>query len=135
MPASTIADRSLRPGDTTAQVGAITGLFNGYLDLGTWYCFTPYVGAGVGASRIKTSEYISTQAPPFTPGLSNTQWRFTWALMAGHRDQFESELRGRRRLPLPRSRRRQHSNDAFGQMTLKNIAAQEARVGLHWSVQ
>ncbi len=60
------------PGDTTAKVGAVTGLFNGYLDLGSWYCFTPYVGAGLGASHIETSDYISAQAPPFTTGLSNT---------------------------------------------------------------
>jgi hypothetical protein len=50
--------------------------FKGYLDLGTWYGLTPYIGAGAGASRIKVSDYTSTLAPPFTPGLTNTQWKF-----------------------------------------------------------
>ena len=36
--------------DTTAKIQATTALFNGYLDLGTWYHVTPYIGAGVGAA-------------------------------------------------------------------------------------
>ena len=32
------------PDDTTAKVEAVTALFNGYVDLGTWYRATPYVG-------------------------------------------------------------------------------------------
>jgi opacity protein-like surface antigen len=123
------------PGDTTAKVGAITGLVNGYLDLGTWYCLTPYVGAGLGASRIKTSDFASTQAPPFTPGLSNTQWRFAWALMAGTAINLHPNFAvdvGYRYLDLGNA---STATDAFGQMTLKNIAAHEARVGLRWSVQ
>jgi len=123
------------PGDTTAKVGAITGLFNGYLDLGTWYCLTPYIGAGLGASRIKTSDYVSTQAPPFTPGLTNTQWRFAWALMAGSAINFSPSFAvdvGYRYLNLGDVNT---AADAFGQMTLKAIAAHEARVGLRWSIQ
>jgi len=42
---------------------------NGYVDIGTWYGVTPYVGAGVGAA------YNSTD----TAG----RWNFAYALMAG----------------------------------------------------
>jgi opacity protein-like surface antigen len=38
-------------GDTTAKIQPTTGLFNGYLDLGSWYGLTPYVGAGAGATH------------------------------------------------------------------------------------
>jgi opacity protein-like surface antigen len=121
------------PDDTTAKFGAITGLFNGYLDLGTWYCLTPYVGVGLGASRIKTSDFVSTQAPPFTAGLSNTQWKFAWALMAGTAINFTPSFAvdvGYRYLNLGDV---STASDAFGQMTFKNIAAHQVRVGAHWS--
>ena len=34
-----------------------TFLVNGYVDLGTWYCLTPYIGAGIGASRNTISNF------------------------------------------------------------------------------
>lgn len=121
------------PGDVSAKVGAITGLFNGYLDLGTWYCLTPYAGVGLGVSHLKTSDYVSTQAPPFTTGLSNTQWKFAWALMAGTSFNFTPSFAvdvGYRYLNLGDV---STASDASGQMTLKNIAAHEVRVGARWS--
>ena len=51
-------------GDTTAKVHAVTALFNGYLDLGTWYRATPYIGAGAGVAQLR-ADYASTGAPPF----------------------------------------------------------------------
>ena len=30
---------------------------NAYVDLGTWWCLTPYVGAGVGMANIKISGF------------------------------------------------------------------------------
>jgi opacity protein-like surface antigen len=120
-------------GDTVASVGAVTGLFNGYLDLGTWYCLTPYVGAGLGASYVKTWNFASTQVPPFTPGLSNSQWKFAWAAMAGTAIHLSPRLAvdvGYRYLNLGDVAT---ASDAFGQMTLKNIAAHEVRVGARWS--
>ena len=57
-------------------------LFNGYLDLGTWYGVTPYIGAGAGVAYMRVSDYSSTVAPPFTSSSSD-QWNFTYAVMAG----------------------------------------------------
>ena len=122
------------PGDATAKVGALTTLFNGYLDLGTWYGLTPYIGAGAGASQIKTTDYISSAAPPFTPGLSNTQWKFAWALMAGTAYSFTPSFAmdlGYRYLNLGDV---STQSDALGAMTLKNLAAHEVRVGARWSL-
>jgi len=34
-------------------------LVNGYIDLGTWYGFTPFIGAGVGAARIQEEGSVS----------------------------------------------------------------------------
>jgi opacity protein-like surface antigen len=129
----TYTGTSLTAGDTSAKVRAVTALFNGYLDLGTWYCLTPYVGAGLGASNLKTSDYVSAAAPPFTPGLSNTQWKFAWALMAGSAINFTPNVAldvGYRYLNLGDV---STASDASGQTTLKNIAAHEVRVGVRWS--
>lgn len=52
------------PDDVTAQLRTTSILFNGYFDLGSWYGFTPYLGAGVGTSNVKVSGYSSTVAPP-----------------------------------------------------------------------
>ena len=56
----------LSPNDTTAKISAVSTMFNGYLDLGTWYRVTPYLGAGAGAAFLTTSDYASSAAPPFT---------------------------------------------------------------------
>jgi opacity protein-like surface antigen len=124
---------TLAPADTTAKVRAITALFNGYLDLGTWYCLTPYAGVGLGGSNLYTSNYGSSVAPPFTPGLSNSQWKFAWALMTGTAVQLTPNVAldvGYRYLNLGDVAT---ASDAFGQTTLKNIAAHQVRVGVRWS--
>lgn len=71
-------------------------LANGYVDLGTWWCITPFVGAGVGMSRVTISNYtdngIVNQAgfPPvagtYPSGVTAAQaskWNFAWALHTG----------------------------------------------------
>src|SRR3954447_8605341 len=63
------------------------GMVNGYVDLGTWWCITPFIGAGVGAATIKTTGFSDTGlangAPGsyFAEGASKTN--FAWAAHAG----------------------------------------------------
>lgn len=76
----------------TASYGAdyrgIGVMANGYVDLATIAGFTPYLGAGLGATRLKWSDAEAT----YTCGAvncggesfdGNADWRFTYALMAG----------------------------------------------------
>ncbi|HSI40655.1 MAG TPA: outer membrane beta-barrel protein [Xanthobacteraceae bacterium] len=62
-------------------------LANAYLDLGTWYSITPFVGAGIGASRNTISGYTDTDSTPgyesFGYANSDSKWNFAWALYAG----------------------------------------------------
>ncbi len=66
-------------------------LANAYVDLGTWQGITPYVGAGIGGTRVKWGNLINTaceEANPANCDLPVTHggkanWRFTYALMAG----------------------------------------------------
>jgi opacity protein-like surface antigen len=90
-------------GDFESTIRRWDLLANGYLDLGTWDGFTPYIGAGFGVTwaRINQSVNFTFNGQPcfatcgFTTGSnivtfadfdrsqSSTNWRFAWAAMAG----------------------------------------------------
>jgi opacity protein-like surface antigen len=66
------------------------GLVNAYVDLGTWWCVTPFIGAGVGAANIKTTGFSDVATFPtgdtrssafFAEGASKTN--LAWAAHAG----------------------------------------------------
>ena len=48
-------------------------MFNAYLDLGNWWGFTPYVGAGVGMSYLQSTGavayYSTANGQPWAPNL------------------------------------------------------------------
>ncbi len=63
---------------------------NAYVDLGTWYAVTPFVGAGVGMSRNTISAFRDmdpTSGTTFGPAAAYandaSKWQFAWALHAG----------------------------------------------------
>ena len=65
-------------------------LANAYIDLGTWWNITPFVGAGIGAARVSITNYCDTSlrlSAPFNDetayAADHSQWNFTWALHAG----------------------------------------------------
>ncbi len=70
---------------------ALVFLANGYVDLGTWFCLTPFVGAGVGAVYHRTAAVsdmginnngLGSSALGFASN-DQTNWSFAWALHAG----------------------------------------------------
>lgn len=62
------------------KIDSVTGLVNGYVDLGTWSRVTPYVGAGVGASVVRAIDF-NTPIGNVAPNASLLN--FAWAVMAG----------------------------------------------------
>jgi opacity protein-like surface antigen len=68
-------------------------LLNAYADLGTWWCVTPFVGAGIGFSRVTISSFTDTcttckngdgtAGPGVAFADTASQWNFAWALHAG----------------------------------------------------
>lgn len=60
-------------------------LANAYIDLGTWWCLTPFVGAGIGYSRNTISNWrdINNQTGATAYSDSRSQWEMAWALHAG----------------------------------------------------
>jgi opacity protein-like surface antigen len=67
----------------SARIDTISGLLNGYIDFGTWGGFTPYVGAGAGATYVRSQHYIDTSISTTNVGPSRGQTNFSWAWMAG----------------------------------------------------
>ena len=82
-------------GKSAAFFSAGSLLANAYVDLGTIAGFTPYLGAGVGATRVNwrdvrtTSSCVDGAIACGSSGASSARnsgqddWRFTYALMAG----------------------------------------------------
>ena len=68
-----------------ATLSSWVGLANLYFDLGTWYGFTPFIGAGVGFSHNMIDNFIDVNTPngsvAFGPSENNTD--FAWAVHAG----------------------------------------------------
>jgi opacity protein-like surface antigen len=61
-------------------------LANGYVDLGTWYGITPYVGAGVGAAFNTMAGLVDTSItnpPGGGVAADKTTTQLAWAVMAG----------------------------------------------------
>jgi opacity protein-like surface antigen len=82
-----VAGGSNWPDNYTGSKSEWTFLANGYVDLGTWSNFTPFIGAGVGASRNTISNF--TDVNPTNGvwsdayGDTASQWSLAWALYAG----------------------------------------------------
>lgn len=62
-------------------------LANAFVDLGTWDCFTPFVGAGVGGAYITLSNFSdinpSVAGFGFGFGRNPSEWHLAWALYGG----------------------------------------------------
>ena len=41
-------------------------LVNAYADLGTWWCITPYIGAGIGTARVQIANFIDSASRSIT---------------------------------------------------------------------
>ncbi len=71
----------------SGQVSVGLFLVNGYVDLGSWSGFTPYVGAGVGLADYSMGKLTDTSMQISNPGAgmsgATSSANFAWALMAG----------------------------------------------------
>jgi opacity protein-like surface antigen len=71
------------------QHSAIVLMANAYIDLGTWMCLTPFVGAGAGYARhtitgLSDVGFISDGTTGFGYSQSDfSEWKFAWAVHAG----------------------------------------------------
>jgi opacity protein-like surface antigen len=75
-----------------ANLSSFVFLANAFVDLGTWDCWTPFVGVGIGVANNKISDFVDTTpsvaafgatGSSFGLGRGTTNWSLAWALYAG----------------------------------------------------
>ena len=126
---------TLSPAGTLAsRIDSVAVLLNGYVDLGTWGGFTPYVGAGVGGAMLTTTGFSYLPAHPAGTIATNSKWNLAWAVAGGVGWAVSRDLLvdvGYRYLSLGEAQ-----SGALGvggtKVTIGDLAAHEIRVGLRW---
>jgi opacity protein-like surface antigen len=78
------APGAFNPGtnEYTADFESWVGLANAYIDLGTYYCITPYVGGGVGFASLSVLGLKDVNVPNNSVfyAADNTETNFAWAV-------------------------------------------------------
>lgn len=133
------------------KMSSMVALFNAYVDLGTWKCLTPYIGAGIGyaTNRIHgISDQGIVDATAFGAGYiptlgtagSATKGNVAWALMAGVGYEVNKNLTlevGYRYLNLGDARsgviRNAFTGQVSGPFKVKDIESHDFRVGMRWN--
>jgi opacity protein-like surface antigen len=127
-------------------------LANAYVDLGTWWCVTPFIGAGVGMSRNTISNFTDqgangTAAFGTVPGLASaasaSKWNLAWALHTGLAYKVSQNVT----LELGYSYMNLGdgvtgelvTKDGFGAgqghgMTFKDITSHDLKLGVRWNL-
>ena len=121
-------------------------LANAYLDLGTWWCITPFIGAGIGFSNLTIGNFRDTNVIAGGGGWAsdNTETNFAWALHAGAAynvtQNFAIEL-SYRYLNLGDGKTGNllnldptfSSGNAVSGVTFKDITSHDVRLGVRWT--
>ena len=121
-------------------------LANAYIDLGTWWCITLFIGAGVGGARnqitgVQDNGIISNGTVGFGYTLNDSaQWNLAWDVQAGLTYNVNDNLKidfSWRYLNLgsPQTAVVQCQNTAScpgAFYTLRDTSSQDFRLGLRW---
>ena len=125
-------------------------LGNAYVDLGTWWCVTPFIGAGVGGARVSIANFTDAgitniggvTSPSLAFGDSASKWNLAWAVHAGlaYRvtPNFTVEL-AYRYLDMGDGltgdlRTFDGTNNINNPTTFKNITSHDLKLGVRWDL-
>ncbi len=127
-------------------------LANAYVDLGTWWCITPFVGAGVGTARVQianfTDQGVGSLFPPGTGVGPSTafadtasKWNLAWALHAGLAYQVSRNLTIEMAYSYVNMgdgitgdlRAFDGTNNVVNPMTFKSITSHDLTLGVRWN--
>lgn len=124
----------------SADIDVWTTMINAYWDIGTWYNFTPYVGAGIGAAYVRASNAVAVNPGGATTSYdgTNSEWNFAWALMAGTSYAFTPNWSldlGYRYKNLGTAKTVRYHNTGTGGSRVKfeDLVAHEARIGVRYN--
>lgn len=124
---------------------------NAYVDLGTWWCITPFIGAGVGGARVAINGFtdqgiaLNGGGPTVASlayGDSVAKWNLAWAVHAGLAykvtPSFTVEL-AYRYLDMGDGltgdlRAFDGTNNVNNPMTFKHITSHDLKLGVRWDL-
>ncbi|MGO4171470.1 outer membrane protein [Bosea sp. TAF32] len=126
------------------NLSSLVTLFNGYIDLGTWNCLTPYIGAGIGFTQNRISGLTDQGSVAGFPTLgfanNGTKTNVAWALMAGLGYEVNKNLTlelGYRYLNLGDGQSGRIQNaflpESYGPLKAKDIDSHDFRIGMRWN--
>jgi len=126
-------------------------LANAYVDLGTWWSITPFIGAGVGGARVGianfTDQGIVNNGGGALPGLAfgdnASKWNLAWALHAGLAYKVSPNFTGElayRYLEMGDGltgdlRAFDGTNNVFNPTTFKNLTSHDLKLGVRWNLE
>ena len=125
-------------------------LANLYVDLGTWYSFTPFVGFGVGAARNTISSFTDTCATvsgcpggSVATGATASKWNFAWAAHAGVSYKVNNQLSfefAYRYVDLGDAMSGDlvtftGTNNVYNPMEFKHLTSHDLKFGLRWMLE
>jgi opacity protein-like surface antigen len=135
----------------TATKSELLFLANAYVDLGTWWCVTPFIGAGVGTARVSIGNFTDT-GDFINGGLQNhsfdyagqaSQWNFAWAVHAGLAYKVSpgltlelaySYVNMGNGLTGPTSSFDQVTNTTHAPFSFNSITSNDVKLGLRWEL-
>lgn len=133
------------------NLSSMVALFNAYVDLGTWNCLTPYLGAGIGVARNEISGltdqgivFANQPFGPVSPTLgtagSGDETGLAWALMAGLGYEVNKNLTlevGYRYLNLGDAKsgpiRNAFLAESYAPLKAKSIDSHDFKIGMRWN--
>jgi opacity protein-like surface antigen len=133
----------------TASKSEILFLANAYVDLGTWWCVTPFIGAGVGTARVTVANFIdqgiALQGGPALPStaLADTasKWNLAYAVHAGLGYKISPNVTmelAYRYVNMGSGVTRDlvafDGSANYGPMTFKDITSHDVKLGIRWNL-
>lgn len=133
------------------NLSSFVTLFNGYFDLGTWNCLTPYIGAGIGFAQNNIggltdqgvqndTRFLNLYVPTLGYASNGNKTNVAWALMAGVGYEVNKNLTlelGYRYLNLGDAQSGRIVNAFNGQISpplkAKDIDSHDIRIGMRWN--
>jgi len=122
-------------------------LANAYVDLGTWWCITPFVGAGVGGARVSIANYTdvgqtTNGGPSSAFADSAAKWNFAWAIHAGLAYKISPSLTmelAYRYVDMGSGVTGDviaydGTNAIYNPTTFKHITSQDLKLGVRWAI-
>jgi opacity protein-like surface antigen len=120
-------------------------LANIYADLGTWYSFTPFIGAGVGASYNTISNFMDVNTPNQGVAYGDTasKWNLAWAVHAGISYKLNSQVSfefAYRYVSLGNAlsgdiKTFDGTNNINNPMEFRNITSHDVKFGVRWLLE